>query len=52
MVIDKVVELCQGGCGFGLLVSLSKHLNGQESFYLSTILGPDLVGQPGCHCHT
>ena len=34
--------------GLGLSVSLSlRHLNGQESFYLSTILGPDFAGRPG-----
>ena len=29
----------------GLL--LGRHLNGQESFSISTIPGPDLAGQPG-----
>ena len=48
MVKNKVVELYREACVLGLSVSLSiRHLNGQESFSLSTISGPDLAGRPG-----
>ena len=47
MFINKVLELYREACQHGLSVALSiNNLNGQESFSLATILGPDLAGWP------
>ena len=47
MFINKVLELYREACQHGLSVSLSiNNLNGQESFSLATIPGPDLAGRP------
>ena len=47
MFINKVLELYREACYHGLSVSLSiNNLNGQESFSLATIPGPDLAGRP------
>ena len=47
MVINKVVKLYREACELGLSFSLLiHHINGQESFSLSTIPGPDLAGRP------
>ena len=47
MFINKVLELYREACKHGLSVSLSiNNLNGQESFSLATIPGPDLAGRP------
>ena len=48
MFINKVLGLYREACRHGLSVSLSiNNLNGQESFSLATIPGPDLAGRPG-----
>ena len=50
MFINKVLELYWEACRHGLSVSLSiNNLNGQESFSLATIPGPDLAGRPERH---
>ena len=47
MFINKVLELYREACKHGLSVSLSiNNMNGQESFSLATIPGPDLAGRP------
>merc|ERR1711946_62112 len=47
MFINKVLGLYREACKHGLLVSLSiNNMNGQESFSLATIPGPDLAGRP------
>ena len=51
MFINKVLELYREACYHGLSVSLSiNNLNGQESFSLATIPGPDLAGRPERRC--
>ena len=47
MFINKVLELYREASQHGLSVSLSiNNMNGQESFSLATIPGPDLAGRP------
>ena len=46
MFIDKVLELYRKACHVGTASLAINHLNGQASFSLATIPGPDLAGRP------